>query len=99
HMAAAAADAKMIEQELRPDVVATRELWPGGMPVHLSEAWEALKSALLAADENWDVWIDWYEERLSGRETDETLELARATIPDEFWEQGPQVLNGHIKRL
>ena len=61
-----------------------------------------LKSALLAADQGWEVWTDWYEARLAGdaaRPPNEALEVARATIPDEIWKQGPAVVNAEIKRL
>jgi hypothetical protein len=66
------------------------------------EAWQGLKAALLAANEGWEVWVDWYEARLAGDAThppNEALEIARATIPDEIWQQGPAVVNAEIKRL
>ena len=61
-----------------------------------------MKSALLAADQGWEVWTDWYEARLAGdaaRPPNEALEVARATIPDEIWKQGPAAVNAEIKRL
>jgi hypothetical protein len=61
-----------------------------------------LKSALLAADEGWEVWTDWYEARLAGdaaHPPNEALEVARVTIPDEIWRQGPAAVNAEIKRL
>ena len=69
-------------------------LWPDGAPRWAIEAWRTLKSALLAADQGWEVWTDWYEARLAGdaaRSPNEALEVARATIPDEIWKQGPAV--------
>jgi hypothetical protein len=35
---------------------------------------------LLAADEGWEVWTDWYEARLHGRPFDKALEEARVLI-------------------
>jgi hypothetical protein len=32
--------------------------------------WSTLKDHLLAADEGWEVWTDWYEARLHGRPFD-----------------------------
>jgi hypothetical protein len=61
-----------------------------------------LKAAVLAANQSWEVWTDWYEARLAGDAADppnEALEVARATIPDEIWKQGPAVVNAEIKRL
>jgi hypothetical protein len=58
-----------------------------------------MKENLLARSEDWKVWTDWYDARLDGRRANETLEVARATIADEIWEQGPKVVNAEIKRL
>ncbi len=77
-------------------------LWQTGSPDWATDDWRALKAALLAANEGWEVWTDWYEARLagdSGHPPDEALEIARATIPDEIWNQGPAAVNAEIKRL
>ena len=66
------------------------------------QAWRSLKEALLSANEGWEVWTDWYEARLAGDAAHppiEALEIARATIADEIWKQGPSVVNAEIKRL
>jgi hypothetical protein len=46
--------------------------------------WNHLKAPLLNASENWQVWTDWYEDRLFGRIASEKAEFAQATIADEF---------------
>jgi hypothetical protein len=100
--AAFAADAALIDSGRSGAELAGMPLWPNGAPDWASDAWRALKSALLAADEGWEVWTDWYEARLAGdaaRPPIEALEVARATIPDEIWQQGPAVVNAKIKRL
>jgi hypothetical protein len=77
-------------------------LWPTGVPDWATEGWQILKTALLDAGEDWEVWTDWYEARLAGaagHPPNEALEIARATIPDEIWKQGPAVVNAEIKRL
>ena len=77
-------------------------LWPNGAPDWVTKAWRTLKSALLAANEGWEVWTDWYEARLAGdaaHPPNEALEVARATIPDKIWRQGPAAANTEIKRL
>lgn len=52
---------------------------------------------------NWNVWIDWYNDRLNGADRSrpiiEKLEIARVLIPDEDWAQGPAHLNLLIQRL
>jgi len=67
-----------------------------------TKAWKNLKTALLATDEGWEVWTNWYEARLDGDKRllpNEALEVARATIPDEIWKQGPAAVNADIKQL
>ncbi len=75
-------------------------LWPiNGRPTSIEEAWTRLTKVLLAADEGWEVWVDWYEERLVGRPADPNLESARFTLPEELWQQGPKAVNAEIRRL
>jgi hypothetical protein len=61
--------------------------------------WQELKAALLAAKQDWDVWTDWYEARLQGKRSNQKLEVARATIPNNIWKEGPAVVNADIKLL
>lgn len=75
---------------------ANARLWPNGMPLWAEEHWQKLKSAL-PSDENWRVWFHWYENRLEGRSSGITQDLAYANIPDELWEQGPLAVNNWIK--
>jgi hypothetical protein len=82
--------------------VAGSPLWPIGAPVWAIEAWRTLKSALLAADEDWNVWTDWCEARLEGdvaNPPNEALEVARVMIPNAIWNDGPAVVNAVIRRL
>jgi hypothetical protein len=48
---------------------------------------------------DWEVWIDWYEDRLYGRVPDQELEVSRVSLPDPLWEQGPKAVNAEIRRL
>jgi len=92
-----AADAEILDQGYSPVTLAlSSTLWPG-MPDRMFEAWADLERALLDANEDWEVWTDWYEARLKAGEADQVLEVARATISDDVWAQGPKVVNGHIR--
>ena len=93
------ADAQMLDHQVSPSVLATSQLWPGQMPDWAFEAWAELERALLDADEDWEVWTDWYEARLKGGPADQVLEVARATIPNDMWEQGPKAVNAEIRRM
>jgi hypothetical protein len=78
-----------------------QSLWMSEQPNWPENRWRELKDALLQTNQGWEVWTEWYEARLAGdaaRPPNEALEVARATIPDEIWRQGPAVVNGEIKR-
>jgi hypothetical protein len=98
--AAIATDVRLIDNNKSPQEVAQSPLWHGDPPSEITEDWQNLKTKLLALDEDWQVWTDWYEARLYGQpDPIEKLEIARATIDEEIWEQGPAVVNAHIKEL
>lgn len=66
---------------------------------HLAKKrWDMLRAHLLAAGEDWDVWVDWYERRLAGGAPDLSLEWRYVDIDDALWNQGPAVVNAEIKR-
>jgi hypothetical protein len=70
------------------------------IPASLSAAWAELKGVLLEAQEGWEVWTDWYEDRLVGRSSlGEAFDIALATLPDDLWKRGPAAVNGRIKEL
>jgi hypothetical protein len=64
-----------------------------------AEPWAQLEALLLAVDEDWEVWTEWYEDPLAGRPSDQELELARALLPNDLWQQGPKAINSEIRRL
>ena len=102
-----ASDVTAIEQEsgttsraARAAYVADTPLWPGGTPIWALRAWEQLKTLLSAAQEDWEVWIAWYEDRLAGQPSaDADLDIARVMLTDDLWEQGPKAVNAEIRRL
>jgi hypothetical protein len=76
--------------------VATMPLWSAGLPKEQTPAWTAVKAALSPGGD-WDVWIDWYEERLCGGSRGEDSELVFASVPQEEWDKGPAAANAWIK--
>jgi hypothetical protein len=95
-----AADAGLLEQRVSPvTLVLSSTLWPGPSPDWAFSEWAELEQALLDANEDWEVWTDWYEARLKGGEADQIIEVARATIPSAMWDQGPMVVNAKIRRM
>ncbi len=76
-------------------------LWPGGqIPDEFYKLWENLKSQILSRGEDWDIWTQWYEDRLAGRPPeDEALAVARVTLPEPMWREGPKLVNATVKEL
>jgi len=80
-------------------IVVYRSLWPDNYPNESANYWIEMKTELLATWQNWEVWTEWYDARLRGDAVDGRLEIARATLPSEAWDQGPAIVNTEIKRL
>jgi hypothetical protein len=97
--AAARTDADALDRGINSSDLASQPLWPTRSLTWFENAWDRLKQHLLSSNQNWEVWTEWYEDRLHGRPANEALELARSTIPNEIWQQGPAVVNAHIKAL
>ena len=65
-------------------------------PEWASSAWRELVAAL-PKDQDWDVWTDWYEDRLKGAADPEEIELIYVTVPLEKWDEGPAAANAWIR--
>lgn len=76
-----------------PDVMLVNE-----QPDRLRSLWKELKAMLHAAKQDWQVWANWYDDRLAGRVRNEKRELAYVRIEDALWNQGPAIVNAEIKR-
>ncbi|MEM6355881.1 MAG: hypothetical protein AAF844_09370 [Pseudomonadota bacterium] len=102
---AAAADAADTAAAIREGcgaaALARRPLWQdGGMPPIFADAWDALKTSLLAREgEHWEVWTEWYEARLRGDPVNSILEYERVTSPEIDWNAGPATVNAKIKQI
>ena len=59
-------------------------------------AGSASSGTFLEAGKDWEVWIDWYEDRIAGTERSEDRELAYVEVPDELWQQGRAKVNAWI---
>lgn len=80
--------------------LASNPLWQE-VPPRIDLSWKELRAALwTASDADWEVWIDWYEDRLAGRPSfGEAFDIAVATLANSLWEQGPKAVNARIKEL
>ncbi|WP_135075967.1 hypothetical protein [Terasakiella sp. SH-1] len=93
-------DISLIEKGETCEQLMSRPLW-GEVPQTRDEDWQELKTILLALNQNWQVWTQWYEDRLiggpnpNGRQFLYPLEKERVLIPDGDWKKGP----AHVNRL
>jgi len=91
---------KALWQERRVFRTGRDRLGTSGMlerePGWASSSWRDLVAAL-PKDEDWDVWIEWYDARLAGDPADQETELIYATVPLEKWDEGAAAANAWIR--
>ncbi|MFT6581776.1 MAG: hypothetical protein ACJAU6_002217 [Alphaproteobacteria bacterium] len=98
------ADALMVGESGGSLALLQAPLWAEDPPKWIMEDWISLKAAL-PTEENWQVWTDWYEDRLRGlshpdsRPMIEALERERVLISNEGWDKGPKHVNALIAEL
>jgi hypothetical protein len=96
---ALATDASLLNDRFSAVTLANSKLWPGNGPNWVHDDWAELKLGLLDADEHWEIWTRWYEERLAGTTTNQEAEIARVTIKNGIWDQEAKAVNVYIKEL
>jgi hypothetical protein len=87
-----------VEEGAESSDIAGSPLWPQGQPDEFQALWQEMKAALRAAKQDWEVWTNWYDDRLAGRVWDEEREPAYVRIKEALWDQGPAIVNAEIKR-
>ncbi len=94
-------DAQRLESKL-PSDLAIRALWPNEIPPWMNHYWAAFKRALLDVHDDWDVWVNWYDARLTGANAEsinKDIEIARANIPKTILSQSPRAVNAYIRQI
>ena len=82
-------------------------LWPKGIPKTVARHWTTMKTFLLSKNEDWQVWIEWYEDRLWGRPAHADFEAKRLLTVEEAVRHpsdadtriDPSRINSNIKTL
>lgn len=82
--------------EAASDWVADLPLWSAVPPDWARKSPVPLKFGLRADDEQ-DVWIDWYNDRLRGGSRGEAYELVFASAPINVWEKGQAAVSAWIR--
>lgn len=83
-------------QSVAASALADAALWPAGTPDWASDAWTGLRSALPKV-QDWDVWFDWFEQRLRGGSRGEAHEILFAIAPPQLWDEDAAAANAWIR--
>lgn len=73
-------------------------LWPE-VPREFLALWRQLQSDLLSLDAGFEIWIDWYQDRLDGKPFNWELERQWALLSKEQLAQSPAEINAYLKAL
>lgn len=99
-------DAQRIAVGNTPDMLMRQPLWYDAMPLAIQSRWEVMKRELLARQQNWHVWTNWYDDRLLGEENSNSrqiipeLERDRILMPsEEDWNKGAFHINTLLQEL
>jgi signal recognition particle receptor subunit beta len=74
-------------------------LWLGAMPGELEASWKNLKDGIRWLDAGFDIWINWYSERLEGIAFEWEVEREWALISDSRLAQSPAEINAYLRGL
>lgn len=93
---ALSADLQLVEGGISSHDLVDQPLWNSqAAPLPIIFSISDLKAAL-PRNENWRVWLEWYDRRHYFGSDPEELELIFATVPEEKWAEGPPVANAWI---
>ena len=95
-LSAVSRDANLIVSGSSTRMLASMPPWLDGAPDWAEENWKLLQGALPREDD-WQVWIDWYNRRLHGVLETEEIEFVFASVPEEVRKTGPAAANRWIK--
>ncbi len=97
--------ARKSKSDITAQTLACQALWPEGVPEIFAHAWVQMEANLTQLRQDWPVWIDWYERRLSGDDSgfglpsgiDEKFTVELALESNEFWKREAAIVNEEIK--
>ncbi len=79
--------------------IIARPLWLNRTPDTILERWTEIVRDLCANAAHWQVWIDWYEDRLAGKPLIREIHEKWALLPEEAWAKGPDHVNPILKQI
>jgi GTPase SAR1 family protein len=96
--ALAAAISRDVAQLRSADLLAS-PLWGEETPPEVASLWLRLQRDLRSLEAGFEVWIDWYQDRLDGKPFDWEIERQWATLSNEQFSQSPAEINAYLKAL
>ena len=97
--AGATADIALLNEGIDDEALIQRPLWLSGIPFAMQNDWEELQGRLVALNEDWFVWTEWYKARLNGEYISEAIEVTRVKLAPQIWKQDPVTVNSKIKEI
>lgn len=90
-------DVKLLDQGMNIKTLSALPLWPAAAPAWFTDEWNRLKTVLTAKPEqHWQVWLDWFERRISGTDYHIAFHTDLAKLTNEDWDQDPAIVNKMI---
>ncbi len=77
----------------------SRRLWPTKVPPSLANKWSFVKIELTNAAPHWQVWVDWYQDRIKGKPLVRDIHEKWALLSEEDWAKGPSHVNPILKKI
>jgi hypothetical protein len=74
-------------------------LWPKEVPADAARLWTQLQKDLRGLGAGFEVWIDWYQDRLDGKSFDREIERQWALLSKEQLSQSTAEINAYLKGL
>jgi len=74
-------------------------LWQDPIPPELETLWKQLQSDLQTLSAGFEIWIQWYQDRLTGKPIDWQIERQWALLSKEQLSQSPAEINAYLKAL
>ena len=87
------------DAEADPVFLLAQPLWRKDMPAEAARLWTQLQRDLRGLDAGFEVWIDWYQDRLDGKPFDREIERQWALLSKEQLAQSPAEINAYLKAL
>jgi hypothetical protein len=82
-----------------PVSLLAQPLWPEEVPAEAARLWTQLQRDLRGLGAGFEVWIDWYQDRLDGKSFDWEIERQWALLSKEQLSQSPAEINAYLKGL